>query len=305
MAPPNDDRPGAYRRTAASNGSVPDLITFSPKATLQAKADPTGASQKKKVVASAPYAEAFEKAPFTLKQVRDLIPNHCFERSLVTSGYYVARDVVLTAALYYAASRINELPGPAWVQSVAWLCYWITQGTLGFGVWVLGHGEYRRLWLTVIRRRAPGTRHHANWGSETEGLGGLCPSPSCLSTKLVAPVKIALLDKVNPPHKKIKTVFSSSEGGHSALSEYPIVNNTVGYILHSYLLTPYYSWKFSHSVRPYRNNTASYEILIPSTETPQNMRKHGQGHCLRPAHALILPPPSGPSSRKPPHLAPR
>lgn len=36
------------------------------------------------------------------------------------------------------------------------------------------------------------------------------------------------------------------ECGHSAFSDYTWVNDTVGWILHSYWLVPYFSWKYSH-----------------------------------------------------------
>ncbi|KAK6464870.1 fatty acid desaturase-domain-containing protein [Scheffersomyces coipomensis] len=37
------------------------------------------------------------------------------------------------------------------------------------------------------------------------------------------------------------------ECGHQAFSDYGWVNDTVGWVLHSYLLVPYFSWKYSHS----------------------------------------------------------
>lgn len=37
------------------------------------------------------------------------------------------------------------------------------------------------------------------------------------------------------------------ECGHQAFSDYGWVNDLVGWVLHSYLMVPYFSWKFSHS----------------------------------------------------------
>lgn len=37
------------------------------------------------------------------------------------------------------------------------------------------------------------------------------------------------------------------ECGHSAFSESNTVNDTVGWVLHSWWMVPYFSWKFSHS----------------------------------------------------------
>ncbi|AET38468.1 uncharacterized protein Ecym_2769 [Eremothecium cymbalariae DBVPG len=37
------------------------------------------------------------------------------------------------------------------------------------------------------------------------------------------------------------------ECGHGAFSDYKSVNDFVGWVLHSFLLVPYFSWKFSHS----------------------------------------------------------
>jgi fatty acid desaturase len=37
------------------------------------------------------------------------------------------------------------------------------------------------------------------------------------------------------------------ECGHGAFLDYQLVNDAVGWVLHSYLIVPYFSWKFSHS----------------------------------------------------------
>ncbi|KAI7739052.1 hypothetical protein M8C21_030329 [Ambrosia artemisiifolia] len=54
------------------------------------------------------------------------------------------------------------------------------------------------------------------------------------------------------------------ECGHHAFSEYQWVDDTVGFILHSALFTPYFSWKYSH--RSHHANTNSLdndEVYIP------------------------------------------
>lgn len=40
--------------------------------------------------------------------------------------------------------------------------------------------------------------------------------------------------------------IQAHECGHSAFSKYSIVNDSIGWILHSFLLTPYFSWKSTH-----------------------------------------------------------
>lgn len=55
--------------------------------------------------------------------------------------------------------------------------------------------------------------------------------------------------------------------GHGAFSDQSIVNDIVGLIIHSALLTPFYSWKISH--RKHHSNTGSCEndeAFVPFTE---------------------------------------
>lgn len=54
------------------------------------------------------------------------------------------------------------------------------------------------------------------------------------------------------------------ECGHGAFSDYPMVNDSVGMVLHSWLLVPYFSWKYSH--RRHHSNTGSEtrdEVFVP------------------------------------------
>ncbi|KAM0019651.1 putative fatty acid desaturase domain-containing protein [Helianthus debilis subsp. tardiflorus] len=45
--------------------------------------------------------------------------------------------------------------------------------------------------------------------------------------------------------------------GHHSFSEYPLLDDTVGLIFHSLVLTPYFSFKYSH--RTHHANTSSLE----------------------------------------------
>ncbi|KAK9273182.1 hypothetical protein L1049_017989 [Liquidambar formosana] len=114
------------------------------------------------------------KPPFTLSQIKKAIPPHCFERSLLRSFSYVVYDLTLAFLFYYiATSYFHLLPHP--LPYLAWPIYWIFQGCILTGVWVVAH-----------------------------------------------------------------------ECGHHAFSDYQWVDDTVGLILHSSLLVPYFSWKYSH-----------------------------------------------------------
>lgn len=145
-----------------------------------------------------------DKLNFDLNDIKKAIPKHCFERSLVTSFGYLIHDLVLTALLVYGATFIGHPSLPAWSSYVLWPVYWICQGVVGFGLWILAH-----------------------------------------------------------------------ECGHQAFSDYGIVNDTVGLIVHSALLVPYFSWKISH--KNHHANTGSIENDEPdvpsrrSTFSPKEM----------------------------------
>ncbi|KAF2314492.1 hypothetical protein GH714_026962 [Hevea brasiliensis] len=58
------------------------------------------------------------------------------------------------------------------------------------------------------------------------------------------------------------------ECGHHAFSDYQWVDDTVGFILHSALLVPYFSWKISH--RRHHSNTGSLErdeVFVPKPKS--------------------------------------
>ncbi|KAJ3097103.1 hypothetical protein HDU97_005279 [Phlyctochytrium planicorne] len=58
------------------------------------------------------------------------------------------------------------------------------------------------------------------------------------------------------------------ECGHQAFSDYAIVNNSVGWVLHSALLVPYFSWKISHSKHHKGNASMTKDqVFVPKTRS--------------------------------------
>lgn len=123
------------------------------------------------------YGNEFQFPDFTIKQIRDAIPAHCFERSAARGLWYVARDIVSLAVTfhlfntYLTSENVPSTP----VRAALWGIYTFVQGLFATGLWVLAH-----------------------------------------------------------------------ECGHQSFSPSKILNDTVGWICHSALLVPYFSWKISH-----------------------------------------------------------
>ncbi|KAF2810672.1 uncharacterized protein BDZ99DRAFT_286708 [Mytilinidion resinicola] len=123
------------------------------------------------------YGNEFEIPDYTIKQIRDAIPAHCFQRSGARGLAYVARDIASLAATFYlfhAFVTPETIPSTP-VRAGLWALYTFVQGLFGTGLWVLAH-----------------------------------------------------------------------ECGHQAFSPSKTLNDTVGWICHSALLVPYFSWKISH-----------------------------------------------------------
>jgi len=75
--------------------------------------------------------------PFTIKEIRDAVPAHLFERSALKSGAYLALDLLVICLFFYLASFIEY--APVWARFVLWPTYWFVQGVVMTGVWVIGH----------------------------------------------------------------------------------------------------------------------------------------------------------------------
>ncbi|XP_056682747.1 omega-6 fatty acid desaturase, endoplasmic reticulum isozyme 2-like isoform X1 [Spinacia oleracea] len=136
------------------------------------------------------------KPPFTLGQLKQAIPPHCFQRSLIKSFTYLVYDLTLVSCLYFIASYV--IPTLAYpFPLLGWAVYWAVQGCVLTGIWVIAH-----------------------------------------------------------------------ECGHHAFSNYQWVDDMVGLVFHSFLLVPYFSWKYSH--RRHHSNTGSLdrdEVFVPKPKS--------------------------------------
>lgn len=186
----------------ATDSSVPSSVTPSPlDSPRQSPSSTSLSSLASEAEASGKmldtYGNEFKIPDYTIKQIRDAIPAHCYERKALTSLYYVFRDVFWLATIFYVFHNYvtpETVPyKPARV--VLWALYTIVQGLFGTGVWVLAH-----------------------------------------------------------------------ECGHQAFSPSKVLNDTVGWICHSALLVPYFSWKISHGKHhKATGNIARDMVFVPKT----------------------------------------
>ncbi|KAF1980048.1 hypothetical protein BU23DRAFT_445225 [Bimuria novae-zelandiae CBS 107.79] len=131
-----------------------------------------------------------------VKTLKAAIPPKCFERSLLRSLSYVARDLVAVSLLFTSAVYLTKLDAPWFVTASLWALYSFVQGCFFTGLWILAH-----------------------------------------------------------------------ECGHDSFSPYLNVNAATGWALHSMLLVPFFSWKFSHARHHrYHNHMEKDTVFVPYTK---------------------------------------
>ena len=143
------------------------------------------------------YGNEFELPDYTVNDIRNAIPKHCFERSGLRGLSYVARDITSLAVTFFLFNKFvtpENIPYTP-VRALLWFVYTIVQGLFGTGLWVLAH-----------------------------------------------------------------------ECGHQSFSPSKVLNDTTGWICHSALLVPYFSWKISHG--KHHKATGNMErdmVFVPKT----------------------------------------
>jgi len=85
--------------------------------------------------------------PFTISQIRQAIPPHCFRRSYLRSFGHLFFDLSVMCVLFYLCRFIDTTftdadygnrVGPL-LRHVLWMVYWAAQGCIMTGMWVIGH----------------------------------------------------------------------------------------------------------------------------------------------------------------------
>ncbi|OQS02342.1 fatty acid desaturase [Thraustotheca clavata] len=137
-----------------------------------------------RAVEGAPEPLPLDPPTITLKDIRAAIPAHCFERSALTSSYYMVKNIAICAALFYAGLTFANMDLPIWVKIIGWPVYWFVQGTYFTGIWVIAHecghqafsdSEYLNDTVGIILHsllfvpyhswKITHRRHHSNTGS--------------------------------------------------------------------------------------------------------------------------------------------
>ncbi|TVY83456.1 Delta(12) fatty acid desaturase [Lachnellula suecica] len=143
------------------------------------------------------YGNEFQIPDYTVNDIRNAIPKHCFERSGLRGLGYVARDIASLATTFMLC---NKFVTPEYIPSTPvrvalWAVYTSVQGLFATGLWVMAH-----------------------------------------------------------------------ECGHQSFSPSKILNDTTGWVCHSALLVPYFSWKISHG--KHHKATGNMErdmVFVPKT----------------------------------------
>ncbi|TVY24301.1 Delta(12) fatty acid desaturase [Lachnellula hyalina] len=192
--------------TSTTNDSAPSTAAGSPNETPRQSPSSTSLSSmsslddgKEEGVGKLidTYGNVFELPDYTVNDIRNAIPKHCYERSGLRGLAYVARDIASLATTFVLFNKFvtpEYIPSTP-VRAALWAIYTVVQGFFGTGLWVLAH-----------------------------------------------------------------------ECGHQAFSPSKILNDTTGWLCHSALLVPYFSWKISHG--KHHKATGNLErdmVFVPKT----------------------------------------
>ncbi|KAK6335461.1 hypothetical protein TWF696_002236 [Orbilia brochopaga] len=94
------------------------------------------------------HGNVFKLPSFTMKEIYDAIPAHCFKSSVLRSMAYVVRDYFYLSTLVYLAVTYIPLIPNVHLRFLAWAAYTAAQGCVFTGIWILahecGHGAFSK-----------------------------------------------------------------------------------------------------------------------------------------------------------------
>ncbi|KAG9246936.1 fatty acid desaturase-domain-containing protein [Calycina marina] len=92
--------------------------------------------------------KVFELPNFTMKEIHDAIPAHCFKPSTIRSMAYVVRDFFYYSVLVYVATKYIPMIPSTPLRALAWAAYTTLAGFVFTGIWILahecGHGAFSK-----------------------------------------------------------------------------------------------------------------------------------------------------------------
>lgn len=172
-------------------------------ATMDAPSVPTANSNARHIDLN---GNKFQVPTFTMKQIHDIIPQHCLTPSTIRSLAYVIRDFLYLSTLTYGAYTYTPLIDSSGLRAMFYAISTVLSGMVMTGIWILAH-----------------------------------------------------------------------ECGHGAFSKHKALNDTMGFIMHSFLLVPYHSWRITHS----HHHKATGDLQRDTVFVPHSREywvKHNYGH---------------------------
>ncbi|KAF3987655.1 hypothetical protein FT663_04370 [Candidozyma haemuli var. vulneris] len=150
------------------------------------------------------FGRTFHVPDYTIKDILSAIPKDCYERSLLRSLGYVARDIAMMVVIGKLGNTYIPLLESTLLRGALWTLQTYLIGLFGFGLWILAH-----------------------------------------------------------------------ECGHGAFSDFQNVNDFIGWVLHSYLGVPYFSWKFSHAKHHKATGHLTRDMVFVPYTKEEYVEHHG------------------------------
>ena len=83
--------------------------------------------------------DEFEVPTFTMKQIYDAIPKHCFKRSTAHSISFVFRDFAYLSTLIYVTYNLTPMIPNMVLRGVVYMAQVILSGMIMTGIWIVAH----------------------------------------------------------------------------------------------------------------------------------------------------------------------